>query len=210
MRQQGTLCKWNEERGFGFIKPYAGGSDIFVHISSFPKHIELPTIGEPVFYHIAIRSGKPQAIDVRTQDYEQSRHIKTRYSSRKKSSSFGLIALVLLLLALIAIVYFKFLDRAQIDTNTDATVTAASDQRTDAEIRRAIRESLNNSGNSMPQAAAAKGKGFSCDGRTHCSQMTSCAEATFFLNNCPNVQMDGGDERGGPDGIPCESQWCGN
>jgi len=44
---------------------------------------------------------------------------------------------------------------------------------------------------------------FTCDGRTHCSQMTSCAEATFFLNNCPNTKMDGDH-----DGIPCEQQWC--
>ena len=42
-----------------------------------------------------------------------------------------------------------------------------------------------------------------CDGRTRCTQMTSCAEATWFLKNCPGVQMDG--DR---DGIPCEDQWC--
>lgn len=45
--------------------------------------------------------------------------------------------------------------------------------------------------------------GFRCDGRTHCSQMTSCAEAEYFLANCPNVQMDGNN-----DGEPCEQQWC--
>lgn len=44
---------------------------------------------------------------------------------------------------------------------------------------------------------------FSCDGRQHCSQMTSCAEATYFSNNCPNTKMDGNN-----DGIPCEQQWC--
>jgi hypothetical protein len=44
---------------------------------------------------------------------------------------------------------------------------------------------------------------FKCDGRTHCSQMTSCAEATYFLRNCPNTKMDGNN-----DGIPCEQQWC--
>lgn len=44
---------------------------------------------------------------------------------------------------------------------------------------------------------------FKCDGRTHCSQMTSCAEAKFFLRNCPGVKMDGDH-----DGIPCEKQWC--
>jgi Excalibur calcium-binding domain/Domain of unknown function (DUF4124) len=44
---------------------------------------------------------------------------------------------------------------------------------------------------------------FSCDGRKHCSQMKSCAEAHFFLANCPGVKMDGDK-----DGIPCEEQWC--
>ena len=44
---------------------------------------------------------------------------------------------------------------------------------------------------------------FSCDGRTHCSQMTSCAEATYFTNYCPNTKMDGNH-----DGVPCEQQWC--
>lgn len=29
---------------------------------------------------------------------------------------------------------------------------------------------------------------YRCDGRTHCSQMTSCAEATYFLQNCPGGQ----------------------
>jgi len=41
---------------------------------------------------------------------------------------------------------------------------------------------------------------FSCDGRQHCSQMTSRAEAEFFTRNCPNTKMDG--DR---DGIPCEN-----
>lgn len=44
---------------------------------------------------------------------------------------------------------------------------------------------------------------YKCDGRTRCSHMRSCAEATFFLNNCPGVEMDGDN-----DGIPCERQWC--
>jgi len=46
---------------------------------------------------------------------------------------------------------------------------------------------------------------YRCDGRTRCSQMTSCDEAKFFLRNCPGTQMDGDS-----DGIPCEQQWCGH
>lgn len=42
-----------------------------------------------------------------------------------------------------------------------------------------------------------------CDGRTHCSQMRSCGEAQYFIQHCPNTQMDG--DR---DGVPCERQWC--
>jgi excalibur calcium-binding domain-containing protein len=42
-----------------------------------------------------------------------------------------------------------------------------------------------------------------CDGRIYCSQMTSCAEAKYFLANCPGVKMDGDRN-----GIPCEQQWC--
>jgi len=52
---------------------------------------------------------------------------------------------------------------------------------------------------SLPTPAAA----YRCDGRTHCSQMRSCAEATYYLQHCPGVKMDGNN-----DGVPCERQWC--
>lgn len=52
------------------------------------------------------------------------------------------------------------------------------------------------------QAAPEAGHQFKCDGRTYCSQMTSLAEAEFFLQHCPNTKMDG--DR---DGNPCERQF---
>lgn len=51
---------------------------------------------------------------------------------------------------------------------------------------------------------AATGLQRRCDGRTRCSQMRSCEEATWFLQHCPGVEMDGDG-----DGVPCETQWCG-
>lgn len=56
---------------------------------------------------------------------------------------------------------------------------------------------------SVAAAAEAPSAQFSCDGRTHCSQMRSCAEATYFIQHCPNTKMDGNN-----DGEPCEQQWC--
>ena len=46
---------------------------------------------------------------------------------------------------------------------------------------------------------------FRCEGKTRCSQMSSCEEATFYIQNCPGTKMDGDG-----DGVPCESQWCGH
>ena len=43
---------------------------------------------------------------------------------------------------------------------------------------------------------------FTCDGRQHCSQMSSKEEAEYFLQHCPDVKMDGDG-----DGIPCEQQF---
>ncbi|RFO96796.1 calcium-binding protein [Rhodoferax lacus] len=58
--------------------------------------------------------------------------------------------------------------------------------------------------NEMPtKASASPMPSFQCDGRKYCSQMTSCAEAKYFLAHCPGVKMDGD-----ADGIPCEEQWC--
>jgi micrococcal nuclease len=52
-------------------------------------------------------------------------------------------------------------------------------------------------------AATTSTSGRRCDGRRYCSQMGSCEEATWFLENCPGTQMDGDN-----DGVPCETQWC--
>lgn len=54
-----------------------------------------------------------------------------------------------------------------------------------------------------PASAGAPAAAPRCDGRTHCSQMRSCEEAKYFIQHCPNTQMDG--DR---DGVPCEEQWC--
>jgi len=44
---------------------------------------------------------------------------------------------------------------------------------------------------------------YQCLGKVYCSEMISCEEATFYLQNCPGTKMDGDN-----DGIPCEGQWC--
>lgn len=67
----------------------------------------------------------------------------------------------------------------------------------------ATRETLDDPVTTKPSVRQAPTSEFVCDGRIYCSQMTSCAEATYFLKNCPGTKMDGDG-----DGVPCERQWC--
>lgn len=49
MRQHGVVTRWNDERGFGFITPTAGGSQVFVHVSELPTGPR-PVVGTAVTY----------------------------------------------------------------------------------------------------------------------------------------------------------------
>lgn len=65
MRIGGALTKWNKDRGFGFITPAQGGSDIFVHISEFPRDGKLPTLGEKLTFEVITdNKGKQRAVNL--------------------------------------------------------------------------------------------------------------------------------------------------
>jgi cold shock CspA family protein len=54
MRLDGTLTKWNDDRGFGFIAPRQGGAEVFVHVSSFPRDGQRPRVGDLLTFEIEI------------------------------------------------------------------------------------------------------------------------------------------------------------
>lgn len=62
MKFKGTLTQWNDDRGFGFIKPTGGGQDIFAHIKSFEGQTARPQIGQSVTFEVETGSdGKKRA-----------------------------------------------------------------------------------------------------------------------------------------------------
>jgi cold shock CspA family protein len=183
MPQTGTLRTWNDDRGFGFIAPTGGGPEIFVHISAFPRDGSRPTIGERLTFELGRgRDGKPQATGVVRQavGVNNQRRPTTAPRHGDQTSWIGVLVLILVVAGVGAYGYNHF---AQ------------------AQKRRALASQPSTS--TAEPSASPSHPVFRCDGRTHCSQMTSCAEAKWFINNCPGTQMDGNN-----DGTPCEQQWC--
>jgi cold shock CspA family protein len=181
-RLSGKLIGWNDDRGFGFIAPRDGGRELFVHISSFPRDGSRPTVGETLVYELGRgKDGKPQAVKVHRQALGNPSAYPRRQpqSHRRTRSPANALIGVALLVALGAFGYAKYNQHvAQLKP-----AAAAPFQETTGF------DALSGS--------------YRCDGRTYCSQMTSCSEAKFFLKNCPGTQMDGNH-----DGVPCEQQWC--
>lgn len=65
MRQKGKLVRWNNEKGFGFIESAGSQSDIFVHISSFPRSGPRPKEGLSVTFELSRDSrGRSCAVNV--------------------------------------------------------------------------------------------------------------------------------------------------
>lgn len=190
MRHTGTLRSWNDDRGFGFIAPTQGGRELFVHASAFAADGARPTVGELLSYDLGRGpKGQPQAVRVvrlalgEPQGQPASRRGGVRGPKRRPASTSLAATLLAALLVVAAGGYGWKTYRAQ-------------NQR--AELAQQDPVPLA----TLPAQATAT---FRCDGRAHCSQMTSCAEATYFLRNCPGTQMDGDH-----DGVPCEQQWCTN
>jgi uncharacterized membrane protein YsdA (DUF1294 family)/cold shock CspA family protein len=53
MRSKGKITTWNDDKGFGFIEPFEGGKQVFIHIKAFKNRERRPVIGDVVTYALA-------------------------------------------------------------------------------------------------------------------------------------------------------------
>ncbi len=180
-RAKGVLKKWFDDKGFGFITPDKGNKDIFVHISAFDRNIpRKPKTGDTIFYHVTTdKNGKLKAVNAAIEgaapvNHTKSRRLKQTYKGRKKSSWKFLVMCSVLLVGAGSMLFNRFQSTGG-DISSFISVPGKSDQ-------------------------SAR---YTCSGKTHCSEMSSCEEAKYYIHNCPGTKMDGDG-----DGVPCESQWC--
>ena len=181
MRIHGTLIKWNDDRGFGFVALPQSHEEIFVHISAFPRDGVRPRIGETISFEVQSGpDGRKRAASVlRVGARASVRHSHATPKNRAPSPLRSALA-VISVGALALVAYNAYTSRLP----GDGEAVFATPESVESE-------------------SESEGQQFTCDGRTHCSQMTSCEEAIYFLQHCPGTQMDGNS-----DGEPCEQQWC--
>jgi cold shock CspA family protein len=196
--KQGKLVRWNEDKGFGFIKPDQDSVDIFIHISALRSMSRAPMVGDIIHYETGFDDkGKTRAINAKIEgvspalalvpiarkarserSHSQTRHAhvhRTTRSTRAKGGS--KVIPIMLIVMIVAAVYSKITHQKFSPDHSQSTIAEIAEP---------------------PKLAEA----FQCQGKVYCSEMNSYEEALFYLRNCPGTKMDGDH-----DGEPCESQF---
>jgi cold shock CspA family protein len=193
MRRHGVLIEWRDTRGFGFIEPAGSNERVFVRLSSFRASEVRPHAGLVVSYELGLdAAGRKQAIDVLRPGDVNLVHAVGRplpMQAREYTASAWLWGFVVIA----AVAGFAFLFSGE----------GWSSAQPAGQVGRLIKPPAHVSAPAPAPAQVREVESFQCDGRTRCPQMRSCAEAEYFLRNCPGVEMDGDY-----DGVPCEMQWC--
>jgi uncharacterized membrane protein YsdA (DUF1294 family)/cold shock CspA family protein len=99
MRTKGKIISWNDEKGFGFVKPNNNKKQVFVHIKSFTNRKRRPEINQSVFYSEASDNpGRPRAVNV---DFVGDKKIKTKRQSSGTTSIF--VAIIFLIIVCVTV-----------------------------------------------------------------------------------------------------------
>jgi len=195
MRFQGRITDWKDERGFGFILPHGGGAKVFVHIGALRRGEPRPGGNELVTYELAAPDDKgARAKDVAYVERARSAP-RGRREGKTGGSGRGTWSALVLFIVLGAYAWQQF--SPQHTPPQDATDAPPVPSASTGKAR----------GHPLVDVLTAPddATSFKCEGKIYCSQMASCAEAKYYLKNCPGVKIDGDRN-----GIPCESQHCGN
>ncbi|RPA35243.1 excalibur calcium-binding domain-containing protein [Shewanella frigidimarina] len=202
--ERGTLVRWNTEKGFGFIKPETGDNqDVFIHISTLKHMARKPMVGDEILFHRENQpDGKVKAVKasiegvavvsntIRPASHTGQHHRNSQSHHDENYRASPVLGRLIMLIILLGVGIFGY---KQYQKMTATPVLTNADVEQMEWTPTVSKPSLINQ---QPQ--------FRCEaGKTHCSQMRSCAEATFYIRNCPGTEMDGDG-----DGVPCERQFC--
>lgn len=198
---KGRIVRWEDSKGFGFIKSAEHGKDIFIHVTNFRQGQRRPKAGDMVQFELDISNTKSTAI--------RAKLVGVPATSNRRNPSLSIV-FGTILLPLAIWLYVDYLSQGNQANPADnlpghhqSSINPSLNQGTATPAKReALGPRFSNDESAIYSRRPAAQK-FACQGKQYCSDMRSCEEATFYLNHCPNVKIDG--DR---DGIPCEAKLC--
>lgn len=197
MRYQGRVVSWTDDKGFGFVARNGSDEKLFLHISAVAGgHAPRPRVGDLLTWKEGKDGrGRMRAIDAA---YVERHIARVPLASERHERAPGWLPRIAGVIALLVVAgaVWNRADLAGYDLAENATEPEP--------VRRGafgVNETIAPLGVDSPNTET-----FRCEaGKVRCPQMRSCAEAVFYINNCPNTRMDGDS-----DGIPCEDEHCGH
>jgi hypothetical protein len=153
------------------------------HISALKKMSRRPVIGDIITFQIDVdNNGKKRAVSASIKGVSSVKRSVTKNKKHKSSRPIKLL-LNIAFISFLAFVgyglYSSFIKNKSMVAIESPPKIETMNQRID------------------------KKTNYSCQGKVHCSEMNSCSEAVFYLENCEGTKIDGNG-----DGVPCEMQWC--
>lgn len=85
IRYQGTITRWDDARGFGFVAPNGGGAPVFIHVKALGGGARRPVSGDVVTF--VVRPGTGGKLQAEQAVLVRSRASLTRQAGREQSSS---------------------------------------------------------------------------------------------------------------------------
>jgi len=204
MLLKGKIIRWQDDRGFGFIRYGDEQKEIFLHISALGQIERRPQVGDTVVFEIQqSNNGKLQAAKASIEglltleksprhprSQQQYAGTQTYRSPLAKKQRPSLINKLIAGVIIASIVLFL--------SNSPIVQSILHPYTPPTDITQPAEPSADNAYSGISEQ-----QNYSCTGKSYCSQMSSCAEARYYLAHCPFPNMDGDG-----DGIPCERQWC--
>jgi cold shock CspA family protein len=190
---KGQLKSWIDDKGFGFIQSSELKQDTFIHISALRTMSRKPKVGDFIYFDVEKQgNGKSRAINCRIEGVAAKAAPKHKQKlHRNTSAPKNKFVLLFMIIGIGAFSYQRLgLSPTRTPVQQTPSITTPNTIPSEPLLNRAFSDAKTGTDTNSQ---------FSCDGRQYCSQMTSRAEAVYFINHCPNTKMDGDN-----DGVPCE------
>ncbi len=101
---KGKIKTWNAQKAFGFIAPFAGGSQIFIHIKAFQNSTRIPKINDVVTFSLAKDKDGRACAEKALYTGE-----KTKKMSKLSSGKLSIVMAIVFLIALNAGPYMGYI-----------------------------------------------------------------------------------------------------